>query len=173
MAAALEEAEVQAQAAESAVSLEAPATPGETNKQRFLRLAPPRVNKIIKAIDVLAHLSNTNAYEYNVGQVAKMFGTMQKKLDDARDKFHGTKNGEADFAFDEDIPGVDRPTPGGEVQMLIIEDQEGGVTVEAAPDAGLGGQGNLSESGISLQEQPQQPAGTAEAISSDGAHLEK
>lgn len=61
--------------------------PGETKAEKFLRLAPPRVNKIIKAIDSLEKLSAHGSYEYTEEQVEKMFTAIRSELETCEASF--------------------------------------------------------------------------------------
>lgn len=72
--------------------------PNETKEEKFLRLAPPRVNKIIHSIDVLGKLSSSGGYSPE--QVEKMFGAIQETLDETKGKFMKTKKEEPkSFSF--------------------------------------------------------------------------
>lgn len=67
--------------------VEASSKPGETKAEKFLRLAPPRVNKIIKAIDSLEKLSAHGSYEYTEEQVEKMFTAIRSELETCEASF--------------------------------------------------------------------------------------
>ena len=66
---------------------ESASRPGETKAEKFLRLAPPRVNKIIKAIDSLEKLSAHGSYEYTEEQVEKMFAAIKSELETCEASF--------------------------------------------------------------------------------------
>ncbi len=58
----------------------------ETKEARFLRIATPRVNKVINAIQVLSNCSGS-AYGYTEDQVKNMFDAIQEALDNAQAQF--------------------------------------------------------------------------------------
>ena len=58
----------------------------ETKAEKFLRLAPPRINKVIGAIQSLGKLSS-NSYEYTPEQTEKMFAAIRKELDECETSF--------------------------------------------------------------------------------------
>ncbi|NBX50853.1 hypothetical protein EBT25_13210 [bacterium] len=64
-----------------------PVSPDETSKDRFVRLAQYRTQKVLSAIRVLSHCSNPYNYEYTEEQVAKIFSTVEEELALARTKF--------------------------------------------------------------------------------------
>ena len=64
---------------------EAPAN--ETKGEKFLRLAPPRVNKIINGINSLKKLSSKSSYDYSEEQVEKMISAIRAALDDCEQSF--------------------------------------------------------------------------------------
>lgn len=59
---------------------------GESKADKFKRIATPRVNKIISAIDTLGNCSGSS-YEYTEEQVSAMFGAIRQKLDETEKKF--------------------------------------------------------------------------------------
>jgi len=58
----------------------------ETKYEKFIRLAESRVPKATKAIRSIGNLSSSS-YEYNEGEVEKMFAALQEELDVARRRF--------------------------------------------------------------------------------------
>lgn len=59
----------------------------ETKAEKFIRLAPPRVNKIIGAIQSLSKLSATGSYEYTPEQIEKMFTAIKNELNECEVAF--------------------------------------------------------------------------------------
>lgn len=59
----------------------------ETKSEKFKRLSMQRVQKAAKYITALGNLSNTSSYEYTKDDVEKVFGYLQKQLDDTKAKF--------------------------------------------------------------------------------------
>ena len=59
----------------------------ETKRDRFVRLAENRTNKIIDLIKLLGNCSNTSAYEYTQQDVDKIFSAIDAELKEAKKKF--------------------------------------------------------------------------------------
>jgi len=60
----------------------------ETRRERFVRLAEARTNKIISMINLLGNCSNISAYEYTNKDVEKIFTTIEIELHEARKRFN-------------------------------------------------------------------------------------
>ena len=56
-------------------------------EKKFIKLAEQRTNKVLKAIEVLSHCSNTYTYEYTDEQVKKIFNAIEEELKIAKSKF--------------------------------------------------------------------------------------
>lgn len=59
----------------------------ETKRDKFVRLAEARTNKIIDMVQLLGNCSNTSQYEYSQKDVDKIFKAIQLELDEARKRF--------------------------------------------------------------------------------------
>ena len=59
----------------------------ETKREKFVRLAEARTNKIIKMIELLGNLSNTSSYEYTEEEVNRIYETIYNELNLSRDRF--------------------------------------------------------------------------------------
>ena len=66
----------------------------ETKKDRFKRLASHRTNEVLYRLKVLTNCSNRQLYEYDEKDVDKIFSEIEKKLKEAKAKFHFSKRGE-------------------------------------------------------------------------------
>lgn len=67
----------------------------ETKKEKFIRIAEARTNKIIDMIQLLGNCSNQAIYEYTNSDVDKIFGAIEFELREAKRKFNkieGKKN---------------------------------------------------------------------------------
>lgn len=62
----------------------------ETDRQKFVRLATARVNKAIKAIQIIGNLSNKSNYSYEDGDVEKIFRALAAELKTCRQKFESS-----------------------------------------------------------------------------------
>ena len=59
----------------------------ESKRERFVRIAEARTNKIINMIQLLGNCSNQSAYEYSSKDVNKIFNAIQTELDEAKKRF--------------------------------------------------------------------------------------
>lgn len=59
----------------------------ETKREKFVRIAETRTNKIIDMIKLLGNCSNKNAYEYTEKDINEIFSAIEKELKVARKKF--------------------------------------------------------------------------------------
>ena len=60
----------------------------ETKRDKFVRLAVARTNKIIDMLQLLGNCSNTSAYDYTQQDVEKIFGAIENELKEAKKKFN-------------------------------------------------------------------------------------
>ena len=63
----------------------------ETNRERFIRIAEARTQKIIDMIDLLGNCSNQYNYEYTQKDVDKMFAAIETALKTSKSKFSSEK----------------------------------------------------------------------------------
>ena len=59
----------------------------ESKREKFVRLAEARTNKIIKMIELLGNLSDTRTYEYNEDDINKIYNSIFTELNISKDKF--------------------------------------------------------------------------------------
>lgn len=59
----------------------------ETKREKFVRIAEARTNKIIDMIQLLGNCSNQNQYEYTQKDVDKIFKAIQAELDEAKKRY--------------------------------------------------------------------------------------
>lgn len=59
----------------------------ESKREKFVRIAESRTNKILKMIDSLGNCSNTNAYEYTNEDVTQIFDAIESSVKDIKRKF--------------------------------------------------------------------------------------
>ena len=60
----------------------------ESKREKFVRLAEARTNKIIDMIQLLGNCSNQSQYEYTQKDVNKIFSTIQAELDEAKKRYN-------------------------------------------------------------------------------------
>ena len=72
----------------------------DTKKDRFKRLAEPRVTNVLKTLRILGNLSNTSNYQYSNDDVVKIFKVIREQLDLVEKKFDaGTQKGKKEFKW--------------------------------------------------------------------------
>lgn len=59
----------------------------ETKREKFVRIAEARTNKIINMIQLLGNCSNQSLYEYSQKDVNKIFNTIQTELDEVKKRY--------------------------------------------------------------------------------------
>lgn len=59
----------------------------ETKREKFVRIAEARTNKIINMIQLLGNCSNQSLYEYSQKDVNKIFNTIKTELDEAKKRY--------------------------------------------------------------------------------------
>ncbi len=60
----------------------------ETKRDKFVRLAEARTNKIIDMLQLLGNCSNSNAYDYTQQEVDKIFNAIEAEIREAKKKFN-------------------------------------------------------------------------------------
>ena len=63
----------------------------ETKRERFVRLAEARTNKILDMIKLLGNCSSKANYDYTDDDVKKIFNAIDKELKNTRAKFSGSE----------------------------------------------------------------------------------
>jgi hypothetical protein len=69
----------------------------ETKKDKFVRVAESRTNKLISMIRLLGNCSNKAVYEYTDKDVKKIFNALESELKAAKSKFLETSETGAKF----------------------------------------------------------------------------
>lgn len=64
----------------------------EPKRERFIRIAEARTNKIIDMILLLGNCSNRSTYEYTKEDVDKIFSAIESEIKEAKKKFQFTDN---------------------------------------------------------------------------------
>ncbi len=71
----------------------------ETNRERFVRIAEARTQKIIDMINLLGNCSNLYNYEYTQKDVDKMFGAIEAALKASKARYSEPKKRDSKFQF--------------------------------------------------------------------------
>lgn len=69
----------------------------ETKRDRFKRLASLRTNEVLRRLKVLGNCANRQVYEYEVEDVNRIFGEIDRKLKEVKAKFNSLKEKEKEF----------------------------------------------------------------------------
>ncbi len=64
----------------------------ETKRERFVRLAEARTNKILDMLKLLGNCSSKSNYEYSDEDVKKIFSAIEREVKITKEKFNGTKS---------------------------------------------------------------------------------
>ena len=59
----------------------------ETKREKFVRLAEARTNKIIDMLQLLGNCSNSSANDYTQSDVEKIFNAIESEVKEAKKKF--------------------------------------------------------------------------------------
>ena len=60
----------------------------ETKREKFVRLAEARTNKIIDMLQLLGNCSNSSAYDYTQQDVDKIFTAIEAEVRESKKKFN-------------------------------------------------------------------------------------
>lgn len=61
----------------------------ETKRERFVRLAEARTNKILDMLQLLGNCSSKSNYEYTDEDIKKIFNALEKEMKNTKNKFMG------------------------------------------------------------------------------------
>lgn len=60
---------------------------GESKRDKFVRLAEARTNKILDMLELLGNCSNTGVYEYTQADVNQIFNAIESQVKETKKKF--------------------------------------------------------------------------------------
>jgi len=60
----------------------------ESRRDKFIRIAEARTNKIINMMQLLGNCSNTGVYEYSEADIDKIFNAIETELRETRKRFN-------------------------------------------------------------------------------------
>ena len=72
----------------------------ETKRERFVRIAEARTNKILEMMRLLGNCSSKGNYEYTDEDIKEIFGALEKELKNTKNKFLGLDAKEERFTLD-------------------------------------------------------------------------
>lgn len=61
----------------------------ESKREKFVRIAEARTNKILDMMRLLGNCSSKANYEYTEEDIKKIFGALEKELKNTKNKFLG------------------------------------------------------------------------------------
>lgn len=64
----------------------------ETKREKFVRLAEARTNKILNMLQLLGNCANTNTYDYTQKDVEKIFAAIESEVKETKKKFNKMEN---------------------------------------------------------------------------------
>ena len=67
-------------------------------KKKFVDLANKRVNRVLKQINLIGNLSNTNNYEYTQDEVRQIIKVLENEIQQCKERF-GKKSREKERRF--------------------------------------------------------------------------
>ena len=71
----------------------------ETKRDRFVRIAEARTNKILDMLRLLGNCSSKSNYEYTDKDIKKIFSTLERELKDTKNRFMGIDSKEEKFTL--------------------------------------------------------------------------
>ena len=71
----------------------------ETKRERFVRLAEARTNKILEMMRLLGNCSSKSNYEYSDDDVRQIFTALEKELKNTKNRFRGIEAKEERFTL--------------------------------------------------------------------------
>ena len=72
---------------------------GETKRERFVRLAEARTNKILEMMRLLGNCASKGNYDYTDEDIKKIFGALEKELKNTKNRFLGLESKEERFTL--------------------------------------------------------------------------
>jgi len=71
----------------------------ESKRERFVRLAEARVNKILEMLRLLGNCSSKGNYEYTEADIKKIFNALEHELKITKSRFFGTDSHDDKFTL--------------------------------------------------------------------------
>lgn len=71
----------------------------ENKRERFVRIAEARTNKILDMLRLLGNCSNKSNYEYDEEDIKQIFSAIDKEVKAAKNAFMGVETKEERFAL--------------------------------------------------------------------------
>lgn len=72
----------------------------ETKRERFVRIAEARTNKLLEMMRLLGNCSSKSNYDYTDEDIRKIFNALEKELKNTKNKFLGVESSTEKFTLD-------------------------------------------------------------------------
>lgn len=72
----------------------------ESKRERFVRIAEARTNKILEMMRLLGNCSSKANYEYYDEDIKKIFGALEKEIKNTKNRFLGIDANNEKFTLD-------------------------------------------------------------------------
>ena len=72
----------------------------ETKRERIVRIAEARTNKILEMMRLLGNCSSKSNYDYSEEDIRKIFTALEKEMKNTKNKFLGIEAKEEKFTLD-------------------------------------------------------------------------
>jgi len=73
--------------------------PNETKRERFIRVAEARTNKILDMMKLLGNCATPTNYDYSKEDVKKIFDALEKELKNTKSRFLGLEEKDVKFTL--------------------------------------------------------------------------
>ena len=71
----------------------------ETKRERFVRIAEARTNKILDMLKLLGNCATPSNYDYTKEDIKKIFDALEKELKNTKNKFLGLEEKDLKFTL--------------------------------------------------------------------------
>ena len=71
----------------------------ENKRERFIRIAEARTNKILEMMRLLGNCSSNSNYQYTDEDIKKIFGALEKELKNTKNRFLGIDSSNEKFTL--------------------------------------------------------------------------
>ena len=71
----------------------------ENKRERFIRIAEARTNKILEMMRLLGNCCSKSNYEYTDEDIKKIFGALEKELKNTKNRFLGIDSSNEKFTL--------------------------------------------------------------------------
>lgn len=71
----------------------------ESKRERFVRIAEARTNKILEMMRLLGNCSSKSNYDYTDEDIKKIFNTLEKELKNTKNRFLGEESSNEKFTL--------------------------------------------------------------------------